>query len=64
MFAGQVTTGTSVSVIATVKLQAFVLPAASVAMQATVFVPMGKLAPLAGIQLTVAPGQLSVVVTA
>jgi hypothetical protein len=63
MLAGQVTTGGSVSVMVTVKLQTLVLPAASVATQLTVLVPMGKLEPLRGLQLTLTLGQLSVALT-
>jgi len=43
-----------------VKFQGSVLPAASVATQYTVVVPTGKLKPLSGVQVTLAPGQLSV----
>ena len=51
--------GGSVSATDTVKVQALVLPAASVAVQVTVVTPLLKLAPLAGEQLTLVPGQLS-----
>jgi hypothetical protein len=34
-------------------------PEASVALQLTVVVPLGKVEPFGGVQLTVAPGQLS-----
>ena len=43
----------------TVKLQALLLPCASLAVQVTVVVPTAKAVPLAGLQLAVAPGQLS-----
>jgi hypothetical protein len=42
------------------KLQVAVLPAASVAVQVTVVVPTGKQEPEGGLQVTVAPEQLSV----
>src|SRR4051794_36803842 len=41
------------------KLQLAILPAASLAVQVTVMVPAAKAEPLAGVQLTVMPGQLS-----
>ena len=44
----------------TVKLQGVLLPCASLAVQVTVVVPTAKDVPLAGLQLAVAPGQLSV----
>ena len=59
IFAGQVTTGTSVSLTMMLKLQVAVLPAASVAVQVTVLVPLAKVEPLAGAHTEVAPGQLS-----
>ena len=43
----------------TEKLQLAVLPDASVAVQVTVVVPAGRVAPLGGTQATVTPGQLS-----
>jgi hypothetical protein len=52
--------GGSRSLTVTVKLQLAVLPEASVAVQTTVFVPVGKTLPLVGAQVTVTPGQLSV----
>ena len=58
--AGQTTTGGSVSLTITVKLQLLVLPAASVAVQVTGVVPVLKLEPVGGVQVTVTPGQLSV----
>ena len=48
----------------TVKLQVPVLPEVSVAVQLTVLVPTGKVAPEAGLQAMVEPGQLSVAVAA
>ena len=48
----------------TVKVQLEVLPWASVAVLVTVVVPAAKLLPLAGLLLTVTPGQLSVALTA
>src|SRR5260370_11500941 len=50
--AGQVMTGGCVSRTATVKLQAAVLPAASVVVHRTVVVPTGKKAPEPGTQAT------------
>ena len=43
----------------TVKLQVAMLPEASVALQVTVVVPVGKQEPDAGVQATVTHGQLS-----
>ena len=63
IFAGQVMIGGSRSLTVTVKVQAFVFPEASIAVHVTVFTPPGNALPLAGAQLTVAPGQLSVTVT-
>ena len=60
ILAGQTTTGGSVSLTVTVKLQLLVLPAASVAVQLTGVVPMPKLEPVGGLQLTATPAQLSV----
>jgi len=59
MLAGQTIIGGSVSLTVTVKLQVLVLPAASVAVQVTGVVPVPKLEPVGGLQLTVTPGQLS-----
>jgi hypothetical protein len=59
MLPGQVNVGGSVSITKTLKLQLAVLPLASVAVQFTGVVPLPKLDPLAGVQLTLAPGQLS-----
>ena len=59
MLAGQVTTGTSVSLTVMLKLQVAVLPAASVTVQVTALVPLAKAEPLAGAHTEVAPGQLS-----
>ena len=44
----------------TSKLQALLLPCASLAVQVTVVVPTAKAVPLAGLQLAVVPGQLSI----
>src|SRR5438093_10836073 len=60
MLPGQVIVGGCVSLTVIVKLQVAVSPAASVAVQVTVLVPIGNGVPLAGLPLTVAPGQLSV----
>jgi len=60
MFPGQVTIGPSVSRTVTVKLQLFAFPLVSVAVQVTVLVPLAKVVPLAGLQSTLTPGQLSV----
>ena len=57
--AGQTSTGGSVSLTVTVKVQVLVLPAASMAVQVTGVVPVPKLEPVGGLQLTVTPGQLS-----
>jgi hypothetical protein len=46
----------------TVKLQLAVLPEASVAVQVTVVVPIGKHDPETGLQTKVTPGQLSLTV--
>ena len=55
--------GFCVSTTCTVKVQgADILFEASVALQLTVVVPTVKLEPEAGVQVTVAPGQLSVTV--
>jgi hypothetical protein len=59
MFAGQVITGSSLSVTVTVKLQRLVLPLASVATQVTVVVPIAKRVPKAGEHTSVGPPQLS-----
>src|SRR6266536_2481030 len=52
-------TGASPSVTVTVKVQALVLPLASVAVQVTVATPLLKVEPLAGAQATEARAQLS-----
>ena len=57
--AGQFATGAWVSLTVTLKLQEALLPLASVAVQVTVVAPLAKVEPLAGLQLTVWPGQLS-----
>ena len=56
---GQLIIGGSVSLTVTLKEQLAVLPLASVATQFTVVLPLGKVDPLGGAQLTLAPGQLS-----
>jgi hypothetical protein len=60
ILAGQVITGSSTSFTVTLNVQVAVLPDASVAVQVTVEVPVGKALPEAGLQLVVTPGQLSV----
>ena len=60
MLDGQVNVGSSVSLTVTVKVQALVLPLASVAVQVTVVTPLLNVLPLAGLQVTVPPEQLSV----
>lgn len=60
--AGQVIVGFCASLTVTVKVQLFVLPLASVPVQVTVVVPLAKAVPLAGLQTTVAPAQLSLTV--
>jgi len=62
VLAGQLTVGGSLSLTLTVNEQEAVLPEASVAVQVTVVVPFKKVEPDGGLQLTVAPGQLSVTV--
>jgi hypothetical protein len=64
MLAGQVTAGGCVSLTVTVKVHALVLPLPSVPVQVTGVVPLAKVEPLAGLQATVAPGQLSVTLAA
>ena len=58
--AGQIATGASVSFTVTLNVQVSALPEASVAIQVTGVIPTGKTEPEAGVQLIVAPGQLSV----
>ena len=60
MSPGQVATGASVSSTVTVNEHVSALPAASEAMQVTVVAPCAKVEPEAGVQVTVAPAQLSV----
>ena len=60
MFAGQVMTGFSLSLIVTVKVHVLVLLEASVAVQVTVVTPFGNEVPDAGTHAAVGPGQLSV----
>ena len=64
MFVGHVITGgvTSVTVTVNEQLEAETLPEASVAVQLTEVVPTGNADPVAGVQDTVAPGQLSLAV--
>ena len=63
MFAGQLIVGFSVSLTVTVNEHAVeVLPLVSVAVQVTVIVPFGNAEPDAGLQLAVAPEQLSLAV--
>src|SRR5436309_15700410 len=57
--AGQTSTGGSVSLTVTVNVQVLVLPAASMAVQVTGVVPVPKLEPVGGLQLTVTPGQFA-----
>jgi len=61
IFAGHVTIGGSLSLTVTVKLQAAVLPLASVAVQVTGVTPLPKIDPLAGTQPNPTPGQLSLI---
>src|SRR2546429_7170906 len=56
-FSGQVITGTSVSLILTVKVQTLELPWLSVAVFVTTVTPTGKVLPLAGMLTTVAGPQ-------
>jgi hypothetical protein len=62
MLAGQVIEGGCVSLTVTVNEQVAVLPDASVAAQVTVVTPLLNAEPEAGLQLIVAPGQLSLAV--
>ena len=65
MLAGQGITGFSVSLTVTSNWQLPLLPAASLAVQVTCVVPLGKAEPLPGLQATVTlPSQLSVAVGA
>jgi hypothetical protein len=57
--AGQVITGSEVSLTVTLKLQVEVLPDASVAVQVTLVVPCWNVEPEAGAQAVVTPAQLS-----
>jgi hypothetical protein len=60
ILSGQVlTVGGSLSFTVTVKLHVAVWLEVSVAVQVTVVVPLLKAVPLAGVQLTLTPGQLS-----
>jgi len=60
MFAGQVIDGACVSFTVTVNVHVAVLLDVSVAVHVTVVTPFVNTVPLAGTQLAVAPGQLSV----
>src|SRR5713101_1546984 len=60
MGAGQLIPGASVSLIVTVNVQPLVLPEVSVARQLTSVTPLLNVEPLAGVQITDDPGQLSV----
>jgi hypothetical protein len=60
MGVGQVITGGSGSLIVTLKLQEAELLHESTAMQITALVPMGKVEPLEGLQVTLVPEQWSV----
>jgi hypothetical protein len=64
MFAGHVMLGGCASLIVTVNVQLVLLADVSVAVQVTVVVPLAKVEPEAGVQLTVTPGQLSLAVAA
>src|SRR2546422_11582231 len=63
MFVGQVITGGSRSWTITRKAQAAEFPLGSPAVQLTVFVPLAKVLPDGGTQVTGTPPQLSVAVT-
>jgi hypothetical protein len=62
MLAGQVIWGGVVSCTVTVKVQVALLPLLSVAVQFTVVTPLANVEPLAGAQLMLASGQLSLTV--
>src|ERR1041384_2890917 len=62
MLVGQVMIGGWVSFTVTVKLHVAVFVEVSVAVQLTVLVPFANVEPLAGAQLAVTPGQLSLTV--
>jgi hypothetical protein len=62
MLVGQVMIGGWVSFTVTVKLHVAVFVEVSVAVQVTVLVPFANVEPLAGVQLAVTPGQLSLAV--
>ena len=63
MSPGQAIFGASLSLTVTVNEQLSLLPAASVATDLTVVVPLGNVEPDAGVETTVTPGQLSLAVT-
>jgi hypothetical protein len=56
---GQATTGGSVSLTITLNVQLVMFPPLSVAVHATLLVPLAKVEPLGGVQFTMEPGQLS-----
>jgi hypothetical protein len=64
ILAGQLTTGTCVSFTLMVNVHVVVLPEASVAVEVTVVVPIGKKLPVTALVVMVAPGQLSLNVDA
>ena len=61
---GHMICGTSLSFTVMAKLQLLLWPAMSFAVQVTIVVPLLKLAPDGGLQKTVPPGQLSLIVGA
>ena len=63
MLAGHAIFGGSSSLTVTVNEQLSLFPAASVATDLTVVVPLGNVEPDAGVETTVTPGQLSLAVT-
>ena len=65
MFAGQVITGSSLSITMTVKEQVVLLPEPSVLLNETVVMPLGKAEPLTGpaVCTRVGTSQLSLVTT-
>jgi len=60
MFVGQAIVGNSLSTTRTVNAQVSMLPLESVAVQVTVFVPLGRIEPEGGVQTSEAVPQLSV----
>ncbi len=59
MIAGLLSSSSAVSKVVTVNVHVAVLPEASVAVQVTVVMPVGKQEPDGGLQAKVTPGQLS-----